>query len=166
MAVLGQGGWLQPGGPAAHTHDKEGPTPAPESLQAGQEQPLPGLYWAGNTGGPELGGPGPAPSSCNCHLAIIKTGFAEEVQLLGPPQVSDTSPPRRVGRPHKVTSIQHPRPPERGRAALWWAFPRLGLQPAMPSAPPQAPLTAGSRTQQEKGTPQRSRLGFKSVQLK
>jgi hypothetical protein len=27
-------------------------------------------------------------------------------------------------------------------------------------------LTAGSLTQQEKGTPQRSRLGFKSVQLK
>lgn len=28
------------------------------------------------------------------------------------------------------------------------------------------PLTAGSLTQQEKGTPQRSRLGFESVQLK
>lgn len=33
-------------------------------------------------------------------------------------------------------------------------------------APHQGTLTAGSLTQQEKGTPQRSRLGFKSVQLK
>lgn len=60
---------------------------------------------------------------------------------------------------------RYPRPPEQG--CLWWIFPTLGSVHSNAPAPPHhTPLTAGSLTQQEKGTPQRSRLGFKSVQLK
>lgn len=62
-----------------------------------------------------------------------------------------------------------PEAPRAGQAqrALWGIFPHMWpVHCDVPAHPHQAPLTAGSLTQQEKGTPQRSRLGFKSVQLK
>lgn len=112
------------------------------------------------------------PGALHFHLTTIKeTGFAEEARP--PPQQASVLPmdanfPAWQAHPCKMTSPRHPGRPERAELSEpWGGFSQAGTAHCNALTPPhQTPLTAGSLTQQEKGTPQRSRLGFKSVQLK